>query len=132
LDVEEIEVIFENLVSHPMLATLRVAHLFAGISGDKGMEIVCNMLKNNRTIKTLQLHEREHMTEIVQASLGAMLSVNSTLETLDASCVSSETGVEVVLAPLTGHESHLLTSHLSNSNSPAGRLDKEGLELLLK
>jgi len=87
-----------------MLATLRVAHLFAGINGDKGMEIVCNMLKNNRTIKTLQLHEREHMTEIVQASLGAMLSVNSTLETLDASCVSSETGVEVVLAPLTGHD----------------------------
>jgi hypothetical protein len=106
LHVEEVEVLCENLVSHPRLATLGVNTTLAGNSGDKGMEIVCNMLKNNRTIKTLTLWVHEPRTEIGLASLGVMLSVNSTLETLEvfANKGTSETGVEVVLAPLTGHD----------------------------
>ncbi len=103
LDVEEIEVLCENLVSHPMLATLT---LRIGPDGSKAMEIVCNMLKNNRTIKDFTVCQTEHPTEIRAASLGAMLSVNSTLETLDVQLApfSSETEVEVFLAPLTGHD----------------------------
>jgi hypothetical protein len=79
LDVEEVEVLCENLVSHPMLATLSVNITSAGSSSDKG---------------------------IGGASLGAMLSANSTLETLVvfANRGTSETAVEVVLAPLTGHD----------------------------
>jgi hypothetical protein len=107
LDVEEVEVLCENLVSHPMLATLDLKITSAGTSGDrseKGMEILSNMLKNNRTIKSLQLGTAQ-VTEIGKASLGAMLSVNSTLETLEVAAFygTSETAVEVVLAPLTGH-----------------------------
>jgi hypothetical protein len=70
------------------------------------MEILCNMLKNNRTIKKISLRENERVTEIGMASLGAMLRVNSTLETLDVQLpnYSSEAGVEVFLAPLTGHD----------------------------
>jgi hypothetical protein len=103
LDVEEIEVLCENLVSHPMLATLTVG---IGPDGSKAMEIVCNMLKNNRTIKDFTVRRRKGATEIRAASLGAMLSVNSTLETLDVQLApfSSETEVEVLLAPLTGHD----------------------------
>jgi hypothetical protein len=109
LDVEDVEVLCENLVSHPMLATLKVVITSAGTSGDRsenGMEIVWNMLKNNRTIKTFFLAANEVVTGIGMASLGAMLSVNSTLETLDVRAFdgNSETGVEVVLAPLTGHD----------------------------
>jgi hypothetical protein len=108
LHVEEIEVLCENLVSHPMLATLKLGITSAGTSrdgGDKGMEILSNMLKNNRTIKSLDL-VTDYVTEIGGASLGAMLSVNSTLETLVVRTFEgiSKTGVEVVLAPLTGHD----------------------------
>ncbi|CAK9211848.1 unnamed protein product [Sphagnum troendelagicum] len=91
LDVEEVEVLCVNLVSHPMLANLRVnigsADTSGGGGGDKILEILCNMLKNNRTIKTLELDAMGHsstQTEIELVSLGAMLSV--------------------VLAPLTGHD----------------------------
>jgi len=106
-DVEEV-VLCENFVSHPMLATLLVDIAFDDIDNDrseKAMEIVSNMLKNNRTIKSLQLHTA-HGTEIGLASLGAMLSVNSTLETLVVGTMHwiSKTGVELVLAPLTGHD----------------------------
>jgi hypothetical protein len=109
LDVEEVEVLCENLVSHPMLASLMVGTTSAGTSGDrseKGMEIVCNMLKNNRTIKSLEIWNTYAVTEIGGASLGAMLSVNSTLETLVVRRMFeiSKTGVAVVLAPLTGHD----------------------------
>jgi hypothetical protein len=109
LDVEEVEVLCENLVSHPMLATLQVVIVSAGTSGDRSekeaMEIVSNMLKNNRTIKSLELRIF-HGTEIGAASLGAMLSVNSTLETLVVGTIRGnlQTGVEFVLAPLTSHD----------------------------
>ncbi|KAH8934778.1 hypothetical protein BDL97_18G102300 [Sphagnum fallax] len=98
-DVEEV-VLCENFVSHPMLATLLVDIAFDDIDNDrseKAMEIVSNMLKNNRTIKSLQLHTA-HGTEIGLASLGAMLSVNSTLETLVVGTKDwiSKTGVELI------------------------------------
>ncbi len=108
LEVEEIEVLFENLGSHPMLATLKVQTMgpFTCEDGDTRMEIYCNMLKSNRTIKDFSLRQSRDLSEIGLASLGAMLSVNSTLETLDVQLpfFSSETGVEVFLAPLTGHD----------------------------
>jgi hypothetical protein len=109
LDVEEVEVLCENLVSHPMLATLVLGITSGGTSGDggdTGMEIFCNMLKNNRTIKDFSLRQIEPVTEIGMASLGAILSVNSTLETLVVGAINgtSQTGVEVVLAPLSGHD----------------------------
>jgi len=111
LDVEEVEVLCVNLVSHPMLANLRVhigsADTSGGGGGDKILEILCNMLKNNRTIKTLALDAMGHsstQTEIELVSLGAMLSVISTLETLNLYVMHTQTGVEVVLAPLTGHD----------------------------
>ncbi|KAH8934787.1 hypothetical protein BDL97_18G102700 [Sphagnum fallax] len=108
LDVEEVEVLCENLVSHPMLARLWVGTVFDGTGGDrseKAMEIVSNMLKSNRNIKSLQL-DTAHGTEIGVASLGAMLSVNSTLETLEVVTLNGnpETGLELVLAALTGHD----------------------------
>jgi hypothetical protein len=107
LDVEEVVVLCLNLVSHPMLATLTLFYDSgtSGDGGDTGMEIVCNMLKNNRTIKDLGLRHGP-MTDIDVAYLGAMLSVNSTLETLNVGTYNgtSGSGVEVVLAPLTGHD----------------------------
>jgi hypothetical protein len=108
LYVEEIKVLCENLVSHPMLANLMVTITSTGTSADgddTGIEILCNMLKNNRTIKSLQL-ETSHVIKIGPASLGAMLSVNSTLEILVVIVpyCSSETRLEGVLAPLTGHD----------------------------
>jgi hypothetical protein len=108
LDVEEVKVLRENLVSHQMLATLKLFYDpgTSGDGGDRGMEIVCNMLKNNRTIKDFGLRQSGPVTEIDVASLGAMLSVNSTLETLNVGpyrCTSGS-GVEVVLAPLTGDD----------------------------
>jgi hypothetical protein len=106
LDVEEIEVLCENLVSHPMLTTLSVEIGPDDSSGNKAMQTVCIMLKNNRTIKDFRVCQTEHAILIGVASLGAMLSVNSTLETLNVQLpfCSSETGVEVFLAPLTGHD----------------------------
>jgi len=108
LDAQEVEFLCEKLVSHPMLATLRVVIVFAGTGGDlseKAMEIVSNMLKNNRTIKSLEL-DNANGTEIGGVSLGKMLTVNSTLETLVVGSTHkiSKTGVEFVLAPLTGHD----------------------------
>jgi len=112
LEVEEVEVLCEKLVSHPMLATLTVQSPSAstnGDGGDKGMEIVCNMLRKNRIIKTLRFFRFElsaMMTEIGVASLGAMLSVNSTLENLGVESYTGnlDIGVELLLAPLTGHD----------------------------
>jgi hypothetical protein len=107
LDVEEVEVLCKCLGSHPMLATLTLAIPPMGTSGDKGMEIVCNMLKNNSTLKSLRLFlsgRGTTVTEIGVASLEAMLSANSTLENLYVYLQRSQTGVEVVLAPVTGHD----------------------------
>jgi hypothetical protein len=104
LDVEEVEVLCEYLVSHPMLTNLTFEISPRGTSGDKRMEILCNMLENNRTIKTLCLVEIQPVTDIQVVSLGAMLSVNSTLETLVVNLGRSETRVEVLLEPLTGHD----------------------------
>ncbi len=98
LPLKEVEVLCKNLVSHPMLATLDV-----GTYRDSGMEMVCNMLKRNRTIKALDL-QGQTVTEIGLASLGAMLSVNSTLETLRIWGAPDQTGVDMLLAPLTGHD----------------------------
>jgi len=44
--------------------------------------------------------------EIAHASLGAMLSVNLTLERLDVTTYNQilDIGLEVVLTPLTGHD----------------------------
>jgi hypothetical protein len=104
LHVEEIKVLSENLVSHRMLADLTVGIQPTGHGGDIELEIVCSMLKKNRTMKSLQLILKD-VTEIGVASLGAMLSVNSTLETLVVSTFrSSDSRLEGVLAPLTGHD----------------------------
>jgi hypothetical protein len=89
-----------------MLTTLSVEIGPDDSSGNKAMQTVCIMLKNNRTIKDFRVCQTEHAILIGVASLGAMLSVNSTLETLNVQLpfCSSETGVEVFLAPLTGHD----------------------------
>jgi len=139
VDVEEVEVLCDNLVSHPMLASLTLVE-DSGTSGDGGdtrMEIVCNMLKNNRTIKEIGLRPRGPVTDIGVAAFQAMLSVNSTLETLDVDADSGITGsgVEVVLAPLTGHDGKPPLKSLKNLtllNSEIGQREARAVAQMLR
>jgi hypothetical protein len=122
LDGEEMDVLCQNLVSHPALEILGVqigsdkgVELLCGmlqnnhnikelvvgeVGGDKGVEMLCQMLQNNHSIKTLSLPLND---AIGAASVGLMLGVNSTLEnlTLGFSWEAHDDALKVLLPPLT-------------------------------
>jgi hypothetical protein len=124
LDGEEMDVLCQNLVSHPALEDLKVRiasdkgvemlcrmlqnnHnitdlLVYDVEGDKGveMEMLCQMLQNNHSIKTLTLFPSN---AIEVASVGLMLGVNSTLENLTLVYNYKANGdtLKVLLQPLT-------------------------------
>jgi len=122
LDGEEMDVLCQNLVSHPALEVLSVCigsdkgvellccmlqnnHNIKDLSvahdrGDKGVEMFCQMLQNNHSIKTLTLYPAD---AIEVASVGLMLGVNSTLENLMLAFRYEADGdtLKVLLQPLT-------------------------------
>jgi hypothetical protein len=96
LDGEDMDVLCQNLVSHPALEFLGVE-----IGSDKGVEMLCQMLQNNHSIKTLWLDARFSASGV--ASVGLMLGVNSTLEnlTLRFKFLTDGEALKVLLQPLT-------------------------------
>jgi hypothetical protein len=116
LDVDEMDVLCKNLVSHPALEILQ---LYAGNDqgvemlcrmlqnnnnikdlsvGDEGVEMLCQMLQNNHSIKTLTLGR---IDAIKAASVGLMLGVNSTLEKFTLVGYIDGDTLKVLLRPLT-------------------------------
>jgi hypothetical protein len=142
LDGEEMDVLCQNLVSHPALEVLRVrigsdkgVELLCcmlqnnhnikdlwvdDVEGDKGVEILCQMLQNNHSIKTLTLAP---IDAIGVASVGLMLGVNSTLENLTLVYKYKADGdtLKVLLQPLTCDDGNQLLNksikqlHLHNT-----------------
>jgi hypothetical protein len=70
------------------------------VEGDQGVEMLCQMLQNNHSIKTLTLGP---MDAIEVASVGLMLEMNSTLENLTLASKNDADGdtLKVLLQPLT-------------------------------
>jgi hypothetical protein len=122
LHCEEMDVLCQNLVSHPALEILTLYGVndkgvemlccmlpnnhsiedlcVVQVEGDKGVEILCQMLQNNHRIKTLNLGP---IDAIGVASVGLMLGVNSTLENLTLWSKYDADGntLKVLLQPLT-------------------------------
>jgi hypothetical protein len=123
-DGGEMDVLCQNLVSHPALEGLsltldgvddegvemlccmlqnnhNIQDLWVfPVQGDKGVEMLCQMLQKNHSIKTLTLRG---IDAIGVASVALMLGVNSTLENLRLWCNFHEDGdtLKVLLQPLT-------------------------------
>jgi len=148
LDGEEMDVLCQNLVSHPALEVLEVGigsdkgvellccmlqnnHNIkdlwvGGVGGDKGVEMLCQMLQNNHSIKTLTLCA---IDAIGVASVGLMLGVNSTLENLTIGPNYDADGdtLKVLLQPLTCDDgSQLLNKSIKQLHLNQTRMGREG------
>jgi len=98
LSIEEVQLLCQNLL--PALNSLT---LDGGLDND-GVEIVCEKMANNCVLKNLTLLNLEGRMSNAGASLGSMLAVNSTLDSLDLGNTDlGPNGVEALLEPLTGH-----------------------------
>jgi hypothetical protein len=100
LSNEEVKLLCKNLL--PRLNSLR---LNAVLDND-GVEIVCDKMTNNCALKNLSLEECrvEGRESSAGASLGSMLAINSTLDSLHLFQTDlGPNGVEALLQPLTGH-----------------------------
>jgi hypothetical protein len=76
-----------------------------GVLDNDGVQIVCEKMANNCVLKkfVLRFGEVERMSS-AGASLGSMLAINSTLDSLSLiDCDLGLNGVEALLQPLTGH-----------------------------
>jgi hypothetical protein len=94
--VEEVQLLCQNLP--PGLNSLKLD----GVLDDDGVEIVCEKMANNCVLKNLTL--RHGRMSNAGASLGSMLAINSTLDSLDLRFTDlGPNGVEALLQPLTGH-----------------------------
>jgi hypothetical protein len=124
---EEMDVLCQNLVSHPALEILtlhgvndkgvemlccmlknnhNIKDLYVvQVEGDQGVEMLCQMLQNNHSIKTLTLAP---INAIGVASVGLMLGVNSTLEnlTLWSNYDADGDTLKVLLQPLTSDDAN--------------------------
>jgi len=125
LDGEEMDVLCQNLVSHPALEVLRLR-----IGSGKGVELLCCMLQNNHRIKGLSLDDID-ATGV--ASVGLMLGVNSTLEYLSliyhykADCDT----LKVLLQPLTCDDgSQLLNKSIKQLHLIHTRMGQEGAKVV--
>jgi len=152
LDGEEMDVLCQNLVSHPALEVLRVGigsdkavellccmlqnnhninELFVhDFEGDKGVEMLCQMLQNNHSIKALILSQ---IDAIGVASVGLMLGVNSTLENLTLWCKYHADGdtLKVLLQPLTCDEGNqLLNKSIKQLHLFFTRMERQGAKVV--
>jgi len=152
LDGEEMDVLCQNLVSHPALEGLGV-----GIGSDKGVELLCCMLQNNHNIKDLwvevvggdkgvemlcQMLQNNHSIKILTlgqidaigvASVGLMLGVNSTLENLTLWCNYDADGdtLKLLLQPLTCDDgSQLLNKSIKQLRLIETRMGREGAKVV--
>jgi hypothetical protein len=93
LSIEEVQLICQNLL--PALNSLAL----------HGVEIVCEKMANNCVLKNLYVElSVEGRMYSAGASLGSMLAINSTLDSLDLGETDlGPNGVEALLRPLTGH-----------------------------
>jgi hypothetical protein len=100
LSIEEVQLLCQNLL--PRLNSLKLR----GELGNDGVEIVCEKMTNNCALKNLSLviSRVEGRESSAGASLGSMLAINSTLDSLylDGTDLGPN-GVEALLQPLTGH-----------------------------
>jgi hypothetical protein len=115
------DVLCQNLVSHPALDTLGVR-----TGSDKGVELLCGMLQNNHSIKTLNLGG---ISAIEAASVGLMLGVNSTLEnlTLWFSWHADGDALKGLLQPLTCDDGNqLLNKSIKQLRLGYTRMGREG------
>jgi hypothetical protein len=154
LDGEEMDVLCQNLVSHPALEDLKVR-----IASDKGVEMLCRMLQNNHNITDLGVYdvegdkgvEMEMLCQMLQnnhsiktltlfpsnaievASVGLMLGVNSTLEKLtliDGYKMEGDT-LKVLLQPLTcGDGNQLLNKSIKQLHLDDTRMGGEGAKVV--
>jgi hypothetical protein len=100
LKIEEVKLLCQNLL--PALNSLTLKGLF-----DYDVEIVCEKMANNCVLKNLSLGlSVEGRMSNAGASLGSMLAINSTLDSLDLTVTDlGPNGVEALLQPLKGHAS---------------------------
>jgi hypothetical protein len=152
LDGEEMDVLCQNLVSHPALEILRVdtgsekgVELLCGMlqnnhnikdldfdgpRGEKGVKMLCQMLQNNHSIKTLILGP---IDAIGVASVALMLGVNSTLEnlTLWFNWDADDDALKVLLQPLTCDDgSQLLNKSIKQLCLGYTRMGREGANVV--
>jgi hypothetical protein len=99
LKIEEVQRLCQNL---PPALNLLALH---GSFDYDVVQIVCEMMANNCVLKTLSLGIRvEGRMSSAGASLGSMLAINSTLDSLHLFNTDlGPNGVEALLQPLTGH-----------------------------
>jgi hypothetical protein len=98
LSIEEVQLLCQNLLPGLNSLTLR-----ASLEND-GIEILCEKMANNCVLKNLSLVLGvEGRMSSAGASLGSMLAINSTLDSLELySNDLGPNGVEALLQPLTG------------------------------
>jgi hypothetical protein len=98
LSIEEVQLLCQNLL--PALNSLTLDRVL----DDDGVEIVCEKMAKNCVLKNLSLRNYKWRMSNAGASLGAMLAINSTLDSLDLLGTKlGPNGVEALLQPLTGH-----------------------------
>jgi hypothetical protein len=99
LKIEEVKLLCQNLL--PALNSLDLR----GIFDYDVVQIVCEKMANNCVLKKLSLDITvEGRMSSAGASLGSMLAINSTLDSLDLRDADlGPNGVEALLQPLTGH-----------------------------
>ncbi|KAH9534139.1 hypothetical protein CY35_18G090400 [Sphagnum magellanicum] len=86
-----------------LLPALNSLTLDTGLDND-GVEFVCEKMAHNCVLKNLGLWNYHGSLSNAGASLGSMLAVNSTLDSLDLAYTDlGPNGVEALLEPLTGH-----------------------------
>jgi len=99
LSIEEVQLLCQNLL--PALNSLTLD----GLLNNDGVQIVCEKMANNCVLKNLSLGlSVEERISSTGASLGSMLAINSTLDSLNLNSTDlGPNGVEALLQPLTGH-----------------------------
>ncbi|CAK9265733.1 unnamed protein product [Sphagnum jensenii] len=99
LKIEEVKLLCQNLL--PALNSLDLSGYF----DYDVVQIVCEKMANNCVLKNLSLAlSVEGRMSSAGASLGSMLAINSTLDSLDLRGIDlGPNGVEALLQPLTGH-----------------------------
>ncbi|CAM6015570.1 unnamed protein product [Sphagnum balticum] len=97
--IEEVKLLCQNLL--PALNSLALVKVL----DNDGVEIVCEKMVNNCVLKKLYLAVSvEGRMSSAGASLGSMLAINSTLDSLALRDIDlGPNGVEALLQPLTGH-----------------------------
>ncbi|KAH9532620.1 hypothetical protein CY35_18G008000 [Sphagnum magellanicum] len=120
LSIEEVQLLCQNLL--PALNSLTLD----GALDNDGVEIVCEKMAHNCVLKKLALCNYHGSLSNAGASLGSMLAVNSTLDSLDLSCTGlGPNGVEALLEPLTGHA----TARPRNKSLTHLRIDGDSSEM---